>query len=202
MPYADVVTFTTHKVLRGPRGGMFVCKEEFAKKLDSAVFPFAQGGPLMHAVAAKAVALRECATPAYQAYARQVILNSQALADGVAAEGIRPTSGGTDNHLALLDLRALGVSGKEAEARCGAVGISLNKNQIPNDPAPPMVSSGIRVGTAAATTQGMLEGEMKEIAGLLARAVRTDPAEDPAGAAGIASAVRDLVLAHPSYPAP
>lgn len=202
VPYADVVTFTTHKVLRGPRGGMLVCKAEHAKKLDSAVFPMMQGGPLMHAVAAKAVALKECATPAYQAYAAQVIANSRALTDGLAAEGMRPIAGGTDTHLALLDLRGLDVTGRQAEDRCDAVGISLNKNAIPNDPQPPMTASGIRVGTAAATTQGMGEGDMKEIAGLLARAVKTDPEADPSGAAGIRSAVRDLVLAHPSYPAP
>ena len=202
VPHADVVTFTTHKVLRGPRGGMFVCRAEHARKLDSAVFPMMQGGPLMHAVAAKAVALKEAAQPEFQAYARQVITNSQALTDGLAAEGMRPIAGGTDTHLALLDLRELGVTGREAEDRCSAVAISLNKNAIPNDPQPPMTASGIRVGTACATTQGMGEGGMKEIAGLLARAVKTDVEADPAAAADIASAVRDLVLAHPSYPAP
>src|SRR3954464_5909105 len=172
VPYADVVSFTTHKVLRGPRGGMIVCKEELGARIDKAVFPFTQGGPLMHAVAAKAVALREALQPSYQSYARQVIANAQTLAESLAAEGMRPVSGGTDTHLALIDLRDAGVTGKDAEARCGAAGIVLNKNAIPFDPEPPAVASGVRVGTPAVTTQGMTEGEMKEVAGLLARAVR------------------------------
>ena len=172
MPYADVVTLTTHKVLRGPRGGMIVCKEEHAKKIDKAVFPFSQGGPLMHAVAAKAVALREALAPAFQTYARQVIANCQALADGLAAEGMRPVSGGTDTHLSLIDLRPLGVTGAEAETRCDAARITLNKNAIPFDPQPPMTASGIRVGTPSVTTQGMTEGDMKEVASMIARAVR------------------------------
>jgi glycine hydroxymethyltransferase len=201
VPHADVVCFTTHKVLRGPRGGMIVCREELAQRIDKAVFPFAQGGPLMHAVAAKAVALKEAATPAYQTYARQVVSNAQALVEGVAAEGIRPVSGGTDTHLALLDLRELGVTGKQAEARCEAAGISLNKNAIPYDPQPPFVASGIRVGTPAVTTQGMTEGDMKEIAALLAGAVRLADG-DLAGAGEVAAAVRTLVDAHPAYPAP
>jgi glycine hydroxymethyltransferase len=195
VPYADVVTFTTHKVLRGPRGGMILSTEELAKKIDKAVFPFSQGGPLMHAVAAKAVALKEAATPAYQAYARQVIVNSQALADGLAAEGLRPVGGGTDTHLALLDLRELGVTGTEAEIRADAAGITLNKNAIPYDPQPPAVASGIRVGTPSVTTQGMLEGDMKEIASLIGRAVR-----EPAAGPEIAAAVRTLVSRFPIYP--
>jgi glycine hydroxymethyltransferase len=195
VPYADVVSFTTHKVLRGPRGGMILCREELAKDIDRAVFPFAQGGPLMHAVAAKAVALKEAATPAYAAYARQVITNAQALADGLAAEGVRPVAGGTDTHLALADLRELGVTGRDAEARCDAARITLNKNAIPYDPAPPAVSSGIRVGTAAVTTQGMREGEMKEIAALIARAVR-----QPETAGDVGGAVSALVARHPAYP--
>ena len=199
VPYADVVTFTTHKVLRGPRGGMLLCKAELAARIDKAVFPFSQGGPLMHAVAAKAVALREAAAPAYQAYARQVIANAQALADALAAEGMRPVSGGTDTHLALLDLRETGVTGKDAEARCGAASIVLNKNAIPYDPQPPAVASGIRVGTPAVTTQGMAEGEMKEVAGLIARAVRDS---DGAAAREIADAVGALVGRHPAYPRP
>jgi glycine hydroxymethyltransferase len=141
VPYADVVTFTTHKVLRGPRGGMLVCKAEHAAKLDKAVFPMMQGGPLMHGVAAKAVALKEAATPEYAAYARQVIANAQALTDGLVAEGMRAVSGGTDTHLALLDLQPIGVSGADAEARCDAAGIVLNKNAIPYDPQPPSVAS-------------------------------------------------------------
>jgi glycine hydroxymethyltransferase len=171
VPYADVVTFTTHKVLRGPRGGMIVCKEELGSRIDKAVFPFTQGGPLMHAVAAKAVALKECLQPAYQAYAKQVITNAQALADGLTAEGMRPTSGGTDTHLALIDLRDVGVTGKDAEARCDATGIVLNKNAIPNDPQPPSIASGVRVGTPSVTTQGMGEPEMVRIAELIGRAV-------------------------------
>jgi glycine hydroxymethyltransferase len=197
VPYADVVTFTTHKVLRGPRGGMIVCKEEHAKKIDKAVFPFSQGGPLMHAVAAKAVALREALQPSYQSYARQVIANAQALADGLAAEGMRPVSGGTDTHLALIDLRPVGVTGAQAELRCDAARITLNKNAIPFDPQPPMTGSGIRVGTPSVTTQGMTEVDMKEVASLISRAVRD---EDGTAAAEIAAAVSGLVAKHPAYP--
>jgi glycine hydroxymethyltransferase len=166
-----------------------------AKAIDKAVFPFTQGGPLMHAVAAKAVALKEAAQPAYQAYARQVIANAQALAAGLAAEGMRPVSGGTDTHLALIDLRELGVTGKEAEARCDAARITLNKNAIPYDPQPPMTASGIRVGTPAVTTQGFTEADVKEVAGLIGRAVR-----DPGAAAEVAAGVATLVEAHPAYP--
>ncbi|MCK9899662.1 serine hydroxymethyltransferase [Parafrankia colletiae] len=196
VPYADVVTFTTHKVLRGPRGGMILCRAELAARIDKAVFPFSQGGPLMHAVAAKAVALREAASPAFAAYARQVIANARALADGLASEGLRPVGGGTDTHLVLLDLRELGVTGRDAEARCDAAGITLNKNAIPFDPQPPAVSSGIRVGTPAVTTQGMREGEMKEIAGLISHAVR-----DPGAVGEVAAAVSTLVDRYPAYPA-
>jgi glycine hydroxymethyltransferase len=197
VPFADVVTFTTHKVLRGPRGGMILCTEELAPRIDKAVFPFTQGGPLMHSVAAKAVALKEAATSDYQAYARQVIANAQTLAEGLGAEGMRPVSGGTDTHLALIDLRGAGVTGKDAEARCDAAGITLNKNAIPFDPQPPAVASGIRVGTPAVTTQGMAEGEMKEVASLIARAVRDS---DGAGAAEIRASVSALVSRHPAYP--
>ena len=194
VPYADVVCFTTHKVLRGPRGGMIVCREDMAKAIDKAVFPFTQGGPLMHSVAAKAVALKEAMQPAYQAYARQVIANAQALAAGLAAEGMRPVSGGTDTHLALIDLRGVGVTGKEAEARCDAARITLNKNAIPYDPQPPMTASGIRVGTPAITTQAMTEGDAKEIAVLIGRAVR-----DPEATDEVAQGVDALVQAHPAY---
>ena len=195
VPYADVVTFTTHKVLRGPRGGMILCKAEHAAAIDKAVFPMMQGGPLMHAVAAKAVALKEAATPAYQDYAKQVIVNAQALAAGLAAEGMRPVSGGTDTHLALVDLQPLGVNGSEAEVRCDAARITLNKNSIPYDPQPPSVGSGIRVGTPSVTTQGMDAGNMKEIAALIGRAVR-----EPATAAAVAADVLELVTKHPAYP--
>ncbi|MEI7630267.1 MAG: serine hydroxymethyltransferase [Actinomycetes bacterium] len=195
VPFADVVTFTTHKVLRGPRGGMILCKAEHAAAIDKAVFPMMQGGPLMHAVAAKAVALKEAATPAYQDYAKQVIVNAQALAAGLEAEGMRPVSGGTDTHLALVDLQPLGVSGSEAEVRCDAARITLNKNAIPYDPQPPSVGSGIRVGTPSVTTQGMDAGNMKEIATLIGRAVR-----EPATAAAVAADVLELVTKHPAYP--
>jgi glycine hydroxymethyltransferase len=197
VPYADVVTFTTHKVLRGPRGGMILCKEEHAAKIDKAVFPMMQGGPLMHAVAAKAVALKEAATPAYQAYAQEVIRNAQALAAGLAAEGMRPVSGGTDTHLALIDIRGTGVTGDVAETRCDAARITLNKNAIPYDPEPPSKGSGIRVGTPAVTTQGMGESDMGVVAALIGRAVRDGDGSD---AASIAAEVGALVTAHPAYP--
>jgi len=197
VPYADVVTFTTHKVLRGPRGGMILCRPELAQRIDKAVFPFVQGGPLMHAVAAKSVALAECLQPSYTDYARRVVANAQALAEGLAAEGMRPVSGGTDTHLALLDLRELGVTGAQAEGRCDAARITLNKNAIPYDPHPPMTASGIRVGTPAVTTQGMSETDMKEVAALIGRAVRD---ADGAAAAEVAAAVTDLVARRPAYP--
>lgn len=205
VPYADVVTFTTHKVLRGPRGGAIICKEEHAKAIDKAAFPMMQGGPLMHAVAAKAVNLKECLQPEYQAYARQVITNAQALTEGLAAEGLRPVAGGTDTHLALLDLREVRddtgevVTGTVAEARCDAAGIVLNKNAIPFDPQPASIASGIRVGSPAVTTQGMTESDMKEIASLIGTAIR-----DSSGGrtTEVAAGVRDLVGAHPAYPEP
>ena len=197
VPYADVVTFTTHKVLRGPRGGMLVCTAEHAAKLDKAVFPMMQGGPLMHAVAAKAVALKEAATPAYRDYCLQVIANSQALTEALAGEGMRPVTGGTDTHLGLLDLQGIEVTGQQAEARCAAAGIVLNKNAIPYDPQPPSVASGIRVGTPSVTTQGMGEGDMKEIASLIGRAVRD---ESGAAAGEVRAGVDSLVAAHRAYP--
>jgi len=199
VPYADVVTFTTHKVLRGPRGGAIVCKAEHAKAIDKAVFPMMQGGPLMHSVAAKAVNLRECMSLEYQDYARQVILNAQALTKGLEAEGLRAVTGGTDTHLALLDLTETGATGAQAEARCDAAGIVLNKNAIPYDPQPPSVASGVRVGSPSVTTQGMGPGEMAQIASLIGRAIR-DTTGEQAGA--IAAEVGDLVAAHPAYPEP
>ena len=192
VPFADVVTFSTHKVLRGPRGGMVLCRSEHAKAVDKAVFPFGQGGPLMHAVAAKAVALREAATSEFHTYATQVVANAAALAKGLEAEGMRVISGGTDTHLALLDVRPLDVTGVEAERRCGAVNITLNKNAIPFDPAPPAVASGIRIGSPCVTTQGMTEPEMAEIARLIGRAVRGDTDQ-------VADAVGRLAAAHPAY---
>ena len=194
VPYADVVTFTTHKVLRGPRGGMILAKAEHAAAIDKAVFPMMQGGPLMHAVAAKAVALKEASTPEYQAYAAQVIRNAQALTATLADEGMRPVSGGTDTHLALIDLRGVGVTGADAEVRCDAARITLNKNAIPYDPQPPAVASGIRVGTPSVTTQGMQETEMAEIGRLIARAVT-----DPASADTVAGEVDTLVRRFPAY---
>ena len=199
VPYADVVTFTTHKVLRGPRGGAIVCKAEHAKAIDKAVFPMMQGGPLMHSVAAKAVNLKECQSQEYQAYARQVITNAQALTKGLEDEGLRAVTGGTDTHLALLDVSEIGVTGAEAEARCNAAGIVLNKNAIPYDPQPPSIASGVRVGSPSVTTQGMGPDEMKRIASLIGRAIRDTTG---AQAAAIAAEVGDLVAAHPAYPEP
>ncbi len=202
VPYADVVTFSTHKVLRGPRGGMIVCREEHAKAIDKAVFPFSQGGPLMHSVAAKAVALKEASTPDYQVYASQVVANAATLAKGLEAQGMRAVSGGTDTHLALLDVRPLDVTGAQAEQRCDAARITLNKNAIPFDPAPPMTASGIRIGSPSVTTQGMAEPEMAEIARLIGRAVRAVPgsADGDAELADVAEAVARLVATRPAYP--
>ncbi|GIF10624.1 serine hydroxymethyltransferase [Actinoplanes teichomyceticus] len=201
VPWADVVTCTTHKALRGPRGGMILCRAELAQRVDKAVFPFTQGGPLMHAVAAKAVALREAGTPAFRGYAQQTVRNAQALTSGLAAEGMRPVTGGTDTHLAVLDLRELGVSGREAEARCAAAGIALNKNPLPYDPERPAVASGIRVGTPGVTSQGMGDAEMRRIAELIGVAVRCDP-ESAAGLSrltGVGEEVVGLVRRFPFY---
>ena len=164
VPYADVVSFTTHKVLRGPRGGMILAKAQHAAAIDKAVFPGMQGGPIMSAVAGKAIALAECATPGYQKYAADVIVNAKALAAALEAEGMRAVSGGTETHLALMDIRSTGVTGKVADERCGAAGIVMNKNSIPYDPEKPGITSGIRVGSPATTTQGMGVEEMKQIA--------------------------------------
>ncbi|CAB4885880.1 unannotated protein [freshwater metagenome] len=198
VPYADVVSFTTHKVLRGPRGGMILTKAEHAAAIDKAVFPGMQGGPIMSAVAGKAVALAECATPAYQKYAKDVIVNAQSLAAALETEGMRAVSGGTQTHLALIDIRATGVNGKVADERCGAAGIVLNKNSIPFDPEAPSVTSGIRVGTPATTTQGMGVAEMKVIASLIARAIKS---EDAAAHAAIKSEVHALTAKFPIYQA-
>ena len=198
VPYADVVSFTTHKVLRGPRGGMILSKAEHAAAIDKAVFPGMQGGPIMSAVAGKAIALAECATPAYQKYAKDVIVNAQTLAAALEAEGMRAVSGGTETHLALIDIRSTGVNGKVADERCGAAGIVLNKNSIPYDPEAPSVTSGIRVGTPATTTQGMGTPEMKIIASLIARAIKTD---DAAAHAAIKSEVHALTAKFPIYQA-
>lgn len=201
VPLADVVTFTTHKVLRGPRSGALVCKEEHAKALDKAIFPMMQGGPQMHTIAAKAVNFKECATPEYQQYAQDVIANSKVLADELLQRGIRPTTGGTDTHLSLLDLQGVGVTGVDAEARCDAAGITLNKNAIPNDPQKPSIASGIRVGTPCVTTQGMGADEMVKIAELIHTAVTTgdaDPEHEVSRA--VRAEVTDLVTRFPAYP--
>jgi len=198
VPYADVVTFTTHKVLRGPRGGMILAKEKHAAAVDKAVFPGMQGGPIMSAVAGKAVALAECATPAYQKYAKDVIVNAQALAAALEGEGMRAVSGGTQTHLALMDIRSTGVNGKVADERCGAAGIVMNKNSIPYDPEKPGITSGIRVGSPATTTQGMGIEEMKQIASLISRAIKTD---DPKTHAGIKTEVHALTARFPIYQA-
>ncbi|MBE6601571.1 MAG: serine hydroxymethyltransferase [Ruminococcaceae bacterium] len=164
VPYADVVTTTTHKTLRGPRGGLILCREELAQKIDKAIFPGIQGGPLMHIIAAKAVALGEAMTDEFKAYQKQVVLNAKALCNALKEEGFRIVSGDTDNHLMLIDLRPFGVTGKEFEKRLDEVHITVNKNAIPNDPEKPFVTSGIRVGTPAVTTRGFKEAEMKMIA--------------------------------------
>jgi glycine hydroxymethyltransferase len=197
VPFADVVSFTTHKVLRGPRGGMILSKAEHAAAIDKAVFPGMQGGPIMSAVAGKAVALKECATPEYQSYAKNVIVNAKALAADLEKEGMRAVSGGTQTHLALIDIRATGVNGKIADERCGASGIVLNKNAIPYDPETPAVTSGIRVGTAATTTQGMGTAEMAQIASFIARAIKDGGDENKAAA--IRSEVNALTAKFPIY---
>lgn len=165
VPYADIVTTTTHKTLRGPRGGMILCKEQFAKQIDKAVFPGTQGGPLMHIIAAKAVALGEALTEEFKNYQKQVVKNAAVLADELMKHGIDIVSGGTDNHLMLLDLRNKGITGKELEHRLDEVRITANKNTIPNDPQSPFVTSGLRIGTPAVTTRGFKEPEMELIAG-------------------------------------
>ena len=201
VPHADVVSFTTHKVLRGPRSGAIVCKEEHAKAIDKAVFPMMQGGPQMHTIAAKAVNFKECATPEYQQYAKDVIANSQRLAEGLKAKGIRPTTGGTDTHLSLLDLRDVDVTGADAELRCDVAGITLNKNAIPFDPQKPNIASGIRVGTPSVTTQGMGLAEMDVIADVIHRAVtETDGTPEHPVAQEIREQVTDLVTRFPAYP--
>ncbi len=180
VPDADVVTFTTHKTMRGPRGGAILCREQYAKAIDKAVFPGMQGGPLMHVIAAKAVCFHEAAQPSFAAYAEGIVRNARALAAALAAEGFRIVSGGTDNHLMLVDLRPFGVTGKVAQEALDRAGITLNKNTIPNDPESPFVTSGLRIGTAAVTTAGMGEDEMVEIASLIARVLHAPDDEQVA----------------------
>ncbi|MHB1488824.1 MAG: serine hydroxymethyltransferase [Acidimicrobiales bacterium] len=212
VPHADVVTFTTHKTLRGPRGGVILCRSELAGAIDKAIFPGLQGGPLEHVIAAKAVAFKEAAEPSFADYSAQIVLNAQALADGLAEEGFRLVSGGTDNHLMLIDLRtfAADLTGKAAQVILERSGITCNRNQIPGDPRSPFVTSGLRLGTAAVTTAGMGPGEMSGIASLIARALRHGAASTDAGSALDAelAAVRDEVanlcskfVAYPPPPA-
>lgn len=193
--HAHFVTTTTHKTLRGPRGGMILCKEEFAKAIDKSIFPGIQGGPLMHVIAAKAVAFGEALQPEFKDYQRQVIANAQALAAGLEQEGLRIVSGGTDNHLLLVDLQAIGLTGKAAEHALDAAGITVNKNTIPFDPASPFVTSGIRLGTAAMTTRGFKEDEMKEVARLIGRVLSNHEEE-----AVLAEALRDVQTLTGKFP--
>ena len=192
IPYSEIVTTTTHKTLRGARGGMILCREEFAKKVNSRVFPGMQGGPLMHAIAGKAVALGEALQPEFVEYARNIVANCKVMADGLLEGGLDLVSGGTDNHLILVDLKGTGVTGKELEDSLEAVGITCNKNMIPNDPEPPTVTSGVRLGTAAMTTRGMGEDEMQEIADII---VATTHGETD----GLRDRVKALTEAYPLY---
>lgn len=171
VPHCEIVTTTTHKTLRGARGGMVLCREEFAKKLNSRVFPGLQGGPLMHAIAGKAVAFGEALQPEFRQYAQSIVDNARAMAEGLLEGGVNLVSGGTDNHMMLVDLRGTGTTGKELEGRLEEVGVTCNKNMVPNDPEGPMVTSGVRLGTPAMTTRGMGEDEMREIAAIIAKTV-------------------------------
>ena len=202
VPYADVVTFTTHKTLRGPRGGCILCKSEHAQVIDKAVFPGSQGGPLEHAVAAKAVAFREALDPSFREYAHQIVRNASALAAELTKHGFRIVSGGTDNHLMVVDLRTFDAecTGKEAQAVLDEAGITLNKNTVPDDPRSPFVTSGVRIGTPAVTTQGMKEPEMAEIASLIAEALRNRA--DKAAVAAVKAKVAALCGRFPVYPNP
>lgn len=172
VPYADFVTTTTHKTLRGPRGGMILCKEEYAKMIDKAVFPGIQGGPLMHVIAAKAVCFKEALMPEFKEYQKQIVKNAATLADALLKNGFSLVSGGTDNHLMLVDLQAFNITGKLAEKHLDEVGITCNKNAIPNDPQSPFITSGIRLGTAAVTARGMKEEDMVEVAELIALTIK------------------------------
>jgi glycine hydroxymethyltransferase len=192
IPYSEIVTTTTHKTLRGARGGMILCREEFAKKVNSRVFPGMQGGPLMHAIAGKAVALGEALQPEFEEYARKIVENCRVLAEGLLEGGLDLVSGGTDNHLILVDLKGAGVTGKELEDSLEAVGVTCNKNMVPDDPEPPTVTSGVRLGTAAMTTRGMGEEEMKEIADIIVATTRGETD-------GLHNRVKALTEAYPLY---
>ncbi|HJF64850.1 serine hydroxymethyltransferase [Slackia equolifaciens] len=199
VPYADVVTSTTHKTLRGPRGGLIVCNdEEIAKKIDKAVFPGSQGGPLMHVIAGKAVAFGEALRPEFKEYIDRVVANCAAMAEGLTAGGLRLVSGGTDNHLCLVDLTPADVTGKDAEKLLERVGITVNKNSIPNEPRSPFVTSGIRVGSAAATTRGLTAQEFRRVGELIAATVFAQG--DDAKLESVAAEVRGILDAHPLYP--
>ena len=200
VPHADVVTTTTHKTLRGPRGGMILCKAEHAKAIDKAVFPCAQGGPLMHVIAAKAVAFKEALTPEFRDYQRQVVANARALAARLEEHGYAIVSGGTDNHLMLVDLRPAGITGAEAEEALDAAGITVNKNAIPFDERPPTVTSGIRLGTPIVTTRGMKEPEMEEIADLIHEVLTHR--ESPAVLGSVRERVEALCARFPAYAEP
>jgi glycine hydroxymethyltransferase len=197
VPHCHFVTTTTHKTLRGPRAGMVLCKEEFAKDLDRAVFPGIQGGPLMHVVAAKAVALKEAQTEEFKAYQRQIVANARALAERLTGNGLRIVSGGTDNHVFLMDVSKIGLTGKVAEKALEAAGITVNKNTIPYDPNPPLVASGIRIGAPALTTRGMKEPEMEQVGDFIAEALRAP--EDAGVHAGVKGKVRELCERFPLY---
>lgn len=198
VPCADIVTTTTHKTLRGPRGGLILCKEKYAKQIDKAIFPGVQGGPLMHVIAAKAVALGEALKPEFKEYAKQIIANCQALAEGLIAEGFRLVSGGTDNHLLLVDVRGQKMTGKTAEHLLDEVGVTCNKNTIPFDPESPFVTSGIRLGTAAVTTRGFKEADMKEVAAIIGLVLNNS--EDVEKQAEAAQRVAALCAKYPMYP--
>ncbi len=200
VPHADVVTTTTHKTLRGPRGGLILCKAEHAAAVNKAVFPGTQGGPLEHVIAAKAVAFREALEPSFAEYSRQVVTNAQALAGALVERGYQLVSGGTDNHLMLVDLRNKGLTGKVAEKALDLAGITVNKNTVPKETQSPFVTSGIRIGTPAVTTRGMREGEMVQIAALIDRVLMA--ADDAAVAAQVKAEVKALASAFPLYPAP
>jgi glycine hydroxymethyltransferase len=198
VPHADFVTSTTHKTLRGPRSGLILCREQYAKDLDRSVFPGVQGGPLMHIIAAKAVCFKEAMEPAFKDYQRQIVANAQRLASAIASQGFRIVSGGTDNHLMLVDVFSKGVTGKAAEAALGKAGITVNKNAIPFDQNPPMVASGVRLGTPAVTTRGMGEAEMDLIADYITRALASP--EDGSVLAAIKAEVEGLCRKFPLYP--
>ncbi|MDD2214523.1 MAG: serine hydroxymethyltransferase [Oscillospiraceae bacterium] len=195
LPYADFVTTTTHKTLRGPRGGVIMCRQAYAKKIDSAVFPGQQGGPLMHVIAGKAVAFKEALQPEFKQYQQAILANAKAMAQAFIANGISLVSGGTDNHLLLLDLRGTGVSGRELQNRLDDVNITANKNTIPFDPEKPTVTSGLRLGTPAATSRGFDEADFKQIADLITAAIR----DYPAAKSEILAAVRQICDRHPLY---